>query len=160
MIKLHLERTFRQTLGVHFADISVPGSNGLDLVEHSGPSVSPPNKYGAKQWYVHSHQDDNNRCIRGWRLFELFCPFWDSPHWFVMLDEESGALNIPAGCYHRSYSGQGGSLLLNHAVRDEHYDEANEFFPRIICGHLFYSPKYYNCTPEQVESFIRTGAFR
>ena len=129
MIKLTPERTFRRTPGVHFADIGVPGSNGIDLVEHSGPSVSPPDRDGRPTWYVHSHQVDNNRVIHGQRLFELYNPKWVDKHWFVFLTEDSGALEIPAGTYHRSYSGKDGSLLLNHAIRDDEYDENNEFHP-------------------------------
>lgn len=159
MISLLKERTFRETPGVHFADISVPGSNGLDLVEHSGQSVSPPNAGGRKQWYVHAHQDDYNRCIKGHRLFELFYPVWKRPHWFVMLDEKSGALHIPAGCLHRSYSGLDGSLLLNHAVRGPAYDERNEFFPVKTFRHLLHAPQYHSCTAAQVEQFIATGTF-
>lgn len=159
MITLLKERTFRQTPGVHFADLTVPGSNGLDLVEHSGRSISPPNAGGRKQWYVHSHQDDYNRCIKGYRLFELFYPLWKRPHWFVMLDEESGALHIPAGCLHRSYSGVNGSLLLNHAVRGPGYSEENEFFPVKTFRHLLHAPQYYDCTAAQVEQFISTGTF-
>ena len=129
MIKLTPERTFRRTPGVHFADIGILGSNGLDLVEHSGPSVSPPDRNGRPQWYIHMHQVDNNRVIYGRRLFELFNPQWVDKHWLVLLTPESGALEIPAGCFHRSYSGPEGSLLLNHAIRGEHYDETREFIP-------------------------------
>ena len=157
MIKLTKERTFRQTPGVHFADIGVPGSNGIDLVEHTGQSVSPPNKFGAPQWYMHRHQTDNNRCIKGHRLFELFYAGWEDPHWFVMLDEDSGALEIPPGCYHRSYSGHEGSLLLNHAIRDDQYDESQEFFPQMIYGHLRHPAKYHGCTPQQAKKFIEFG---
>jgi len=157
MIKLTKERTFRQTPGVHFADIGVPGSNGIDLVEHTGASVSPPDKMGLHQFYVHSHQTDNNRVIKGHRLFELFYSKWEDPYWFVMLDDKSGALEIPPGCFHRSYSGHEGSLLLNHAIRDEQYDETKEFHPQIIYGHLFHQPKYHGCTRQQAERFIEFG---
>lgn len=129
MIKVTPERTFRRTPGVHFADIGIPGSNGIDLVEHTGPSVSPPDRDDRPQWYVHQHQIDNNRVIHGQRLFELFNPNWVDKHWLVFLTEDSGALEIPTGCFHRSYSGKSGSLLLNHAIRDEHYDESKEFHP-------------------------------
>ena len=128
-IILRQERTFRRTPGVHFADITVPNSNGIDLVEHTGPSTSPADKDGRRCWYVHKHQTDNNRVVHGVRLFELFNPKWMVPHWYVLLDENSGALEIPPGCFHRSHSGNGGSLLLNHAVRDEEYDESKEFDP-------------------------------
>lgn len=157
MIKLHQPRIFRETAGVRFHDIGVPGSNGIDLVEHTGASISPPNKFGAKQWYMHRHQTDNNRCVKGHRLFELFYAGWEDPHWFVMLDETSGALEIPPGCYHRSYSGIDGSLLLNHAVRDEHYDEKQEFFPVMIYRHLLNAPKYHGCTELQAHRFIEFG---
>lgn len=72
-ITLHRPRIFRETPSVRFHDISVEGSNGIDLVEHHGQATSPPNtRYGLKQWYYHKHQTDNNRVIKGQRLFELF----------------------------------------------------------------------------------------
>lgn len=157
MIKLTPERTFRRTPGVHFADIGVPGSNGIDLVEHSGPSVSPPDLNGKPQWYVHAHQADNNRVIQGFRLFELFYESWVDPHWFVFLTPESGALWIPPGCLHRSYSGKHGSLLLNHAIRDEHYDEKEEFHPVQTDAIDRYPASYYGCTPAEVQRFIQNG---
>ena len=159
MIKLTKERTFRRTAGVHFADIGVPGSNGIDLVEHTGPSVSPPDLDRDRQWYVHAHQVDNNRVIHGERLFELFNPLWTDKHWFVYLNEESGALEIPVGCYHRSYSGTAGSLLLNHAIRDEGYDENTEFVPRILPIADQFPTHYYGITAEQVDQFIIKGSF-
>ena len=158
MINLIEARHFRSTPGVRFDDITIPGSNGLDLVEHTGPSISPPmTKRGRKQWYVHRHQDDWNRCIKGHRLFELFNPFWADPHWFVMLDEKAGALHIPAGCLHRSYSGNDGSLLLNHAVRDTLYDENTEFNPVTNLLHNLAPVRYHNCTLLIVEHFIKYG---
>ena len=52
---------FRETEDVIFYDISVEESNASDLVVHSGPAMSPPNDcVGAKQFYVHSYQDDYN----------------------------------------------------------------------------------------------------
>lgn len=157
MIKLTKERTFRRTAGVHFADIGIPGSNGIDLVEHAGPSVSPPDLDRERQWYVHSHQIDNNRVIHGQRLFELFNPRWNDKHWFVLLDEDSGALEIPVGCYHRSYSGTAGSLLINHAIRDEGYDENTEFVPRILPIVDQFPTHYYGITAAEVDQFIIKG---
>lgn len=155
------ERTFRRTSGVHFADIGVVGSNGLDLVEHESCSVSPPDSkvlgFSFKQWYRHRHQVDYNRCVKGHRLFELFYEGFEFPHWFVMLDESTGALQIPAGCYHRSYSGVDGSLLLNHAVRDLRYDENEEFHPQTCYLAGLTPTSYFNVTPRQVEHFIQTG---
>ena len=150
------ERTFRRTEGVHFADISVIGSNGLDLVEHEAKSVSPPDFYG-RQWYRHKHQVDYNRCVKGHRLFELFWLGFNYPHWYVMLDDTTGALQIPAGCYHRSYSGIDGSLLLNHAVRDLEYDENEEFHPQRAWSARLYPPRYHGTTEREVEHFISTG---
>ena len=157
-IKLSKERTFRRTPGVHFADISIPNSNGLDLVEHSGPSISPPpSAEGRKEWYVHQHQTDHNRVLRGHRLFELYYEKWITPHWFVLLDESSGALEIPPGCLHRSYSGNDGSLLINQAVRLKGYDEQTEFIPVQSPLWRFYSTGYHGTSREEVEHFIKFG---
>ena len=156
-IQLFEERTFRQTPGVHFADISIPHVNGLDLVEHSGPSVSPPSIRGIKQWYVHRYQTDHNRVLRGRRLFELYFDQWITPHWYVMLDEDSGALRIPPGCLHRSYSGNEGSLLINQAQRLRGYDENKEFIPVQTIGWRFCSIGYHNTTEKEVRYFIQTG---
>ena len=157
MIKFTDERTFRRTPGVRFQDISVPGSNGIDLVEHSGPSVSPPDLNERPQWYIHAHQCDNNRCIKGHRLFELYNPSWIDRHWLVLLDENTGALEIPPGTYHRSYSGKDGSLLLNHAIRDEEYDENTEFIP-VECPEADeYPPIYQGINFYQVLDFIENG---
>ena len=157
MIKFTPERTFRRTPGVHFADVSVPGSNGIDLVEHSGPSVSPPDLNGRPQWYIHAHQCDNNRCIKGHRLFELYNPNWIDRHWLVLLDENTGALEIPPGTYHRSYSGKDGSLLLNHAIRDEEYDENTEFIP-VECPEADeHPPIYQGINFYQALDFIENG---
>ena len=151
------ERTFRRTPGVHFADIGVPGSNGIDLVEHSGPSVSPPDRDGRPTWYVHAHQVDNNRVIHGQRLFELFNPNWIDKHWLVFLTEDSGALQIPAGCFHRSYSGKDGSLLLNHAIRDDEYDESKEFHPCYCPLADEYPVNYHGINFYDALQFIETG---
>ena len=159
-ITLHRPRIFRETPSVRFHDISVEGSNGIDLVEHHGQATSPPNtRYGLKQWYYHKHQTDNNRVIKGQRLFELFYSGWSSPHWFVFIDETAGALEIPPRCYHRSISGKRGSLLINHAIRDEAFDESKEFDPRVIWKVGLYAPNYFNILPHEADYFIRTGGF-
>ena len=150
-------RHFRATPGVKFDDITVPGSNGLDLVEHSGPSVSPPDVAGRRSWYVHHHQVDNNRVIHGQRLFELFNPKWIDKHWFVFLDEDAGALRIPVGCFHRSYSGKDGSLLINHAMRDEGYDESKEFIPCHCPLADDHPPCYHGISSWGVTQFINKG---
>ena len=152
------ERTFRQTDGVHFADITVKDSNGLDLVEHEGFAVSPPNNaIGMKRWYVHEHQTDNNRVVQGQRLFELYDPFFQHRHWYVFLTPETGALMIPPGCFHRSVSGNKGSILINHAIRSEGYDERKEFNPQTNVDAAFSKPCYYNITKCQADHFIRWG---
>ena len=55
-------RVFRETDDVIFYDITVEESNASDLVVHTGTATSPPDDFvGAKQFYVHSFQDDYNR---------------------------------------------------------------------------------------------------
>lgn len=126
--QLHKARIFRETPSVYFADAWIPGQNGLDVVTHYGPAVSPPYLRGEKQFYVHTQQTDFNRVVYGERVFELVYP--DGGHYYVHLDANSGALEIPPYVYHRSISCPEGSVLLNHAVRDAEYDETKEFFPR------------------------------
>ena len=59
-------RVFRETEDVIFYDISVEESNASDLVVHTGPATSPPDdSVGAKQFYIHSFQDDYNRVVAG-----------------------------------------------------------------------------------------------
>ncbi len=128
-VKLHRARIFRETPAVYFADAWIPDQNGLDVVTHYGPAVSPPYAVtGHKQFYVHTHQTDFNRVVFGERVFELVFP--SGGHYLVHLDNDSGALEIPPGVYHRSVSCSTGSVLLNQAVRDRLYDESNEFHPR------------------------------
>ncbi len=127
-VKLHRARIFRETPSVYFADAWLPGQNGLDVVTHYGPAVSPPYaETGHKQFYVHYHQTDFNRVVFGERVFELVFP--SGGHYLVHLDNDSGALEIPPGVYHRSVSCSTGSVLLNQAVRDDQYDETKEFNP-------------------------------
>ena len=157
-ITMHAPRIFRETPSVKFHDVSVEGSNGIDLVEHAGKAISPPNtRYGLKQWYYHKHQTDNNRVIKGQRLFELFYPGWQEPHWYVFLDESSGALEIPPRCYHRSTSCASGSILLNHAVRDADYDERKEFNPQVVWAAALVRPQYHGILPHEADHFIHTG---
>lgn len=128
-VRFHPARIFRETPAVYFADAWVPGQNGLDVVTHYGPAVSPPYSVtGHKQFYVHYHQTDFNRVLMGERVFELVFPY--GGHYLVYLDKDTGAVEIPPGVYHRSVSCSTGSVLLNHAVRDDQYDENNEFYPR------------------------------
>lgn len=156
-IIIHKERMFRKTDGVHFADISIEGSNGMDLVEHKGKAVSPPSVFGVSRWYMHRHQTDNNRVIQGSRLFELFCDHFKHPHWYVFLDENTGALEIPPFCYHRSISGKKGSILVNHAIRDARYDEKHEFKTTFCYFADLVAPRYFNITPFEVEYFQEHG---
>ena len=128
-VKLHRARIFRETPSVYFADAWIPDQNGLDVVTHYCPAISPPYAVtGHKQFYVHTHQTDFNRVVFGERVFELVFP--SGGHYLVHLDNDSGALEIPPGVYHRSVSCSTGSVLLNQAVRDRLYDESNEFHPR------------------------------
>ena len=121
---------FRETSDVIFYDISVDESNASDLVVHDGAAVSPPDDIvGAKQFYIHSFQDDNNRVVSGERTFELVNFDWKYPYHIVHLNRQSGALMIPTHTYHRSVSGDTGSIVINQAIRKEGFDAKYEFIP-------------------------------
>ena len=106
-------RVFRETDDVVFYDITVEESNASDLVVHEGAATSPPDDFiGAKQFYIHSFQDDYNRVVSGERTFELVNYDWKCPYHIVNLNRSSGALFIPRGTFHRSVSGEGGSIVI------------------------------------------------
>ena len=123
-------RVFRETEDVIFYDISVEESNASDLVVHSGPATSPPDdSVGAKQFYIHSFQDDYNRVVSGERIFELVNYSWKYPYHIVHLNVHNGALFIPRGTFHRSTSGKDGSIVINQAKRYEGFNPDAEFYP-------------------------------
>ena len=123
-------RVFRETEDVIFYDISVDESNAADLVVHTGTAISPPNdSVGAKQFYIHSFQDDYNRVVSGERTFELVNYTWKYPYHIVHLNRTSGALVIPRGTFHRSVSGENGSIVINQAKRYDGFNPSAEFFP-------------------------------
>ena len=123
-------RVFRETDSVVFYDISVEESNASDLVVHTGSAISPPNDIvGAKQFYIHYHQIDHNRVLSGNRTFELVNPEWKFPYHIVHLNRTSGALVVPKMTFHRSMSGEGGSIVINQAIRDDEFDPETEFVP-------------------------------
>ena len=123
-------RVFRETEDVIFYDISVDESNAADLVVHTGTAISPPNaNVGAKQFYIHSFQDDYNRVVSGERTFELVNYTWKYPYHIVHLNRTSGALVIPRGTFHRAVSGENGSIVINQAKRYDGFDPNAEFFP-------------------------------
>ena len=123
-------RVFRETDDVIFYDISVDESNAADLVVHTGAATSPPDDcVGAKSFYIHGFQDDYNRVVSGERTFELVNSSWKFPYHIVSLDVHSGALIIPRGTYHRSQSGENGSIVINQAKRYEGFDPTAEFYP-------------------------------
>ena len=167
-VTFHKDRVFRDTPGVLFADVFVKGQNGLDLVVHHGFAVSPPNQKGTgeKTFYKHFHQTDNNRCVMGRRVFELVATKGQMQyqHYVILLDDNIGALEILPEVYHRSVSCEEGSILLNHAVRDEEYDEQKEFNPtppsddpdlrEILVRN---KPVYVNFTKEQRAYYLETG---
>ena len=128
-ITIHL---FRETPQVCFFDASVPHSNGTDVVVHHGPAISPPDHDGAEQYYVHHHQVDHNLVLQGQRTFILLNPAWDQPHHVIDLERAMGALEIPVGTYHRSISGEEGSLVLNQSIRDPAFSYATEFIPMCL----------------------------
>ena len=132
MSDIHFQkhRVFRETEDVIFYDISVDESNASDLVVHTGAATSPPNDMvGAKQFYIHSFQDDYNRVVSGERTFELVNFEWKYPYHIVHLNVQSGALIIPRETYHRSVSGEGGSIVINQAKRYDGFDSTQEFVP-------------------------------
>ena len=163
-ITFHKERLFRETPAVHFSDLNVPGQNGLDLVIHHGAAVSPNhNEAGEKRFYIHQHQTDNNRCIKGYRVFELVATEsqMEHDHYLVLLDDEVGALEILPRVYHRSTSCEDGSMLLNQAIRDEEYDENLEFNPtagsqdpKLQAVLDRNNPVYVNGTREEIDFFL------
>jgi len=123
-------RVFKETDSVIFYDITVEESNASDLVVHEGAAVSPPDDFaGAKQFYIHSFQDDYNRVVSGSRTFELINLQWKCPYHIVRLDRSHGALFIPRGTFHRSVSGEEGSIVINQAHRYEGFDASAEFYP-------------------------------
>ena len=123
-------RVFRETEDVIFYDISVDESNAADLVVHTGTAISPPNdSVGAKQFYIHSFQDDYNRVVSGERTFELVNYTWKYPYHIVHLNRTSGALVIPRGTFHRSVSGENGSIVINQAKRYDGFSAETEFIP-------------------------------
>ena len=124
-------RVFRETDDVIFYDISVEESNAADLVVHTGAATSPPDDTvcGAKQFYIHEYQDDYNRVVSGERTFELINFDWKYRYHIVHLNRSSGALLIPRNTYHRSVSGEKGSIVINQAKRYEGFDANAEFYP-------------------------------
>ena len=132
MSDIHFQkhRVFRETEDVIFYDISVDESNAADLVVHTGTATSPPDDMvGAKQFYIHSFQDDYNRVVSGERTFELVNFEWKYPYHIVHLNVQSGALIIPRETYHRSVSGEEGSIVINQAKRYDGFDATQEFVP-------------------------------
>ena len=125
-------RVFRETDDVIFYDISVDESNAADLVVHTGAATSPPDDTvcGAKQFYIHEYQDDYNRVVSGERTFELINFDWKYRYHIVHLNRASGALVIPRNTYHRSVSGEKGSIVINQAKRYEGFNPSEEFIPR------------------------------
>ena len=129
-VEFKKHRVFRETQDVIFYDISVEESNASDLVVHEGPAISPPDDaVGAKQFYIHYHQVDNNRVVSGERTFELVNRDWKYPYHIVHLNRTSGALVIPTNTYHRSISGENGSIVINQAIRDDLFRPEGEFRP-------------------------------
>ena len=129
-VEFRKHRVFRETDDVIFYDISVEKSNASDLVIHTGSAISPPDDIvGAKQFYIHKHQTDHNRVVSGERTFELVNFKWKYPYHIVHLNVQSGALRIPTYTYHRSVSGDTGSIVINQAVRDDDFDDKYEFIP-------------------------------
>ena len=125
---------FRETPSVTFFDAGVSGTNGTDVVVHRGAATSPPDINGFEQYYLHQHQVDHNLVLEGQRTFVLLNPAWDQSHHVIHLIREMGALQIPVGTYHRSTSGETGSMVLNQSLRDSQFDFKTEFIPVSLEG--------------------------
>ena len=139
-VEFKKHRVFRETSDVIFYDISVEESNASDLVVHTGPAISPPDDaVGAKQFYIHEFQDDYNRVVQGERTFELVNFTWKYPYHIVHLNRASVALVIPKKTYHRSISGENGSIVINQAKRYKGFNSSEEFTP-VSCAenHMLY----------------------
>ena len=67
--------------------------------------------------------------MSGERTFELVNRYWKYPYHIVHLNLQSGALVIPTNTYHRSVSGENGSIVINQAVRDDLFRAEKEFIP-------------------------------
>ena len=67
--------------------------------------------------------------MSGERTFELVNFDWKYPYHIVHLNRTSGALVIPRNTYHRSISGENGSIVINQAVRDDLFKADLEFVP-------------------------------
>lgn len=149
MIEFDEFRVFRETPSVEFLDISISGQNATDLVVHKTAAVSPPDDEDYKTFYIHAYQVDHNRILSGSRCFELINPEWQHPYHEIHLSGELmyHSLVIPKGTYHRSVSGKEGSILINQAVRDDDFDEANEFRPVSVRDSLYLQDVLNNITP-------------
>tara|TARA_R100001509_G_scaffold135368_1_gene89085 strand:- start:136 stop:609 length:474 start_codon:yes stop_codon:yes gene_type:complete len=129
-VEFQKHRVFRETQDVIFYDISVEESNASDLVIHTGSAISPPDDcVGSKQFYIHGFQDDYNRVVQGERTFELVNLQWKYRYHIVHLNVHSGALFIPRGTFHRSVSGENGSIVINQAKRYDGFNADAEFYP-------------------------------
>ena len=67
--------------------------------------------------------------VQGSRTFELVNLQWKYPYHLVNLTRQSGALLIPRGTFHRSKSGEEGSIVINQAKRYDGFDASAEFYP-------------------------------
>ncbi|MBF2001013.1 MAG: redox protein [Synechococcales cyanobacterium M58_A2018_015] len=128
MFELIPYQKFRDTPSVRFFDITIPDSNGRDLVFHEGPAVSPNDSpEGYWQFYMHPNQEDNLLALSGGRTFYLVNFSWAQPFHLVRLEANGAILRIPPGTFHRSVSDQEGSLVLNQAVRTARATIESEF---------------------------------
>mgnify|MGYP003136408030 CR=1 FL=1 len=83
----------------------------------------------AQEDFFRYYEKGYNLVLSGARTFELVNVDWKFPYHIVHLNRQSGALIIPARTYHRSISGEGGSIVINQAIRDDEFDPEKEFVP-------------------------------
>ncbi len=54
---------------------------------------------------------------------------WDETHDVIFQRREIGPLQMPTGTYHRSVSGEEGSIVINQSIRKQGFNPNKEFIP-------------------------------
>ena len=69
---------------------------------------------------------------QGERTFELVNFDWKYRYHIVHLNRQSGALVIPRNTYHRSISGENGSIVINQAKRYDGFDHQKSLYQGLV----------------------------
>lgn len=142
MYRLIPLRQLRRTAGVIFDEIvpsDIPVINGIDRVIHKANGISPGPCEGVKRpWYMHKGQDDNLMVLQGERFVDIYCPKQKKLASFIITPDkvykndklycnQPSMITWPAGIFHRIISGSEGSISVNFATRNEHFDLNDNF---------------------------------